>query len=82
MKNTVTKILLAALLVLVAVVSFFLVVKWASAQETHAVTIESIDGKTETVLKLTASSTLASAAVSAIPGDTATPIAEKLADFT
>ena len=82
MDHTVKKIVIAVLLVLVAVVSFLLVADRASAQETHAATIESIDGKTETVLKLTASSTLASAAVSAIPGDTATPIAEKLADFT
>ena len=54
----------------------------ASTPETHTGTIASIDEKTDTVLKLTATSTLASAAVSAIPGDTATPIANKLADFT
>ena len=36
----------------------------------------------ETVLKLTASSTAASAGITAIPGDAGTPIAEKLADFS
>ena len=41
-----------------------------------------IDEKTEDVLKLTASASLASFGVSAIPGDTATPIAGKLADFS
>lgn len=76
------KILAAALIVLLAVVSFFPVAQRASSLETHAQTIASIDGKVETVLKLTATSTLASAAISAIPGDTATPISEKLADFT
>lgn len=83
MKEPVLKrILAAALIVLLAVVSFFPVAQRASSLETHAQTIASIDGKVETVLKLTATSTLASAAISAIPGDTATPISEKLADFT
>ena len=75
-------VLLAVLLVLAGVVSFLFLADVASAPETHEGTIASIDEKTDTVLKLTATSTLASAAVSAIPGDTATPIATKLADFT
>lgn len=41
----------------------------------------SIDGKIGTTLELAASSSAASLAVSALPGDTATPMAEKLADF-
>ncbi len=41
----------------------------------------SIDGKIGTTLELAASSSAASLAVSALPGDTATPLAEKLADF-
>ena len=76
------KALICILLILVAVVSFFPVAKFASSVEAHGRTIASIDDKIETVLKLTATSTLASAGISAIPGDTATPIAEKLADFT
>ena len=76
------RILIAVLLVLVAVISMFPVSKWVSTPETYTATIESIDEKVETVLKLTAASTLASAGISAIPGDAATPIAEKLADFT
>ena len=82
MEHTLKKVLLAVLLLLVGVVSFLFIADVASAQETHAGTIASIDEKTDTVLKLTATSTLASAGVSAIPGDTATPIANKLADFT
>ena len=42
----------------------------------------SIDEKVDTVMKLTATATLASVGISAIPDDTATPIAEKLTDFT
>lgn len=80
--NTLFRILLAVLLILAAVVSIFLVSIPASSTENHAHAIETIDRQTSTVLKLTATATLASAGISAIPGDTATPVAEKLADFT
>ena len=76
------KILAAAALLLIAVLSFTFVADAAASPATYARTISSIDDKVETVMKLTASSAVASAGVSAIPGDTATPIAEKLAEFT
>lgn len=76
------KLLIAAALLLVAVFSFTFVADKASAPETHAQRIESINDRIDTVLKLTASSTVASTAVSAIPGDTATPISDKLADIS
>ena len=82
MERTLTKILIAVLLVLVALISFLPVADRAVDPESHTSTIAAIDDKVDTVLKLTATSTIASAAVSAIPGDTATPIASKLADFT
>ena len=82
MEHTMKKLLIAALLILLAVVSCLFLADKAMAPATHNKTIASIDEKTVTVLKLTATSTVASAAISAIPGDTATPIAEKLADFT
>ena len=78
---TLKKILLAVLLLLVAVFSFLFLADRAAAPATHAATVGVIDEKTEDVLKLTASASLASFGVSAIPGDTATPIASKLADF-
>ena len=53
-----------------------------STPETYAATIESLDEKRETVLTLTASSTAVSAAVSALPGDAGTPIADKLMDVS
>ena len=81
-ETTVKKVMLCMVLVLLALLSFFFVAQKAASPDTHAATIASIDRKTDTVLKLTATSTLASAGISAIPGDTATPIAEKLADFT
>ena len=81
-EDKVKKLLLCALLALLAVVSILIIADKASDAAAHAATIGSIDGKAETVLKLSAASALASAGITAIPGDTATPIAEKLADFT
>ena len=77
-----TRILIALLLVFVMVFSFFVLGKTLSAPGAMAGTVRSIDDKTETVLKLTGAATVLSAVVSALPDDTATPIAEKLADFT
>ena len=76
------KILLSVLLLLLAVFSFLFLADRAAAPATHAATVSVIDSKTEDVLRLTASASLASFGVSAIPGDTATPIASKLADFS
>ncbi len=81
-EKTLKKALAAVVLVFLALVSFFLVGDKTMKPEAHAATIASLDDKAETVLKLTATSTVASACISAIPDDTATPIAEKLADFT
>ena len=79
---TLKKILVSVLLLLLAVFSFLFLSDRAAAPATHASTVSVIDEKTEDVLKLTASASLASFGVSAIPGDTATPIASKLADFS
>ena len=78
---TLKKLLFTALLLLTAVFSFLFLGDRAAAPATHAATVGVIDEKTEDVLKLTASASLASFGVSAIPGDTATPLASKLADF-
>ncbi len=76
------KLLFCLILVLLALVSSLYLADRAASLESNQRILASIDKKSETVLKLTAASTLASAGISAIPGDTATPIAEKLADFT
>ena len=81
-KLDLSRLVLALCLVLALLVSIFFIAPYASRPDVHERDLSSIDAKIETVLKLTASSTLASAGISAIPSDTATPIAEKLADFT
>lgn len=73
---------IALVLLVVAVLSFTLLGDFAASPKTYEKTIESIDQKVDMVQKLTASSAIASAGISAIPGDTATPIADKLAEFT
>lgn len=82
MENTLKKTMFVAFLVLVAILSMFVIAPKVAQSDYTASIIHSIDEKAETVLKLSASSTLASVGVSAIPGDTATPIADKLADLT
>ncbi len=82
MNRTVSKAVISLMLLALACISFFPAAGEASAPEHYTRYAESIDDKTETVLKLTATATVTSAGISAIPGDTATPIAEKLADFS
>ena len=83
MKETMLKkVLISVVLIFAALLSMLMLSDKASDPAVHEKTIASIDEKVDTVLKLTATSTLASAGISTIPGDAATPIAEKLADFT
>ncbi len=82
MKIEMKKLLILAVLLLLAVVSCIFAADWATSAETHAATLAGIDDKAEQVLLLSSGAALASAAISAVPGDTATPIAEELADFT
>ena len=72
----------AVLCILLAALSFFFLSRTLSNPETFSDIFASIDSKIQSVLKLTASSTAASAGITAVPGDVGTPIAEKLADFS
>jgi len=82
MKVNITKCIIAILLIIIGAVSFASVSKYASKPENHKATIESLDDKKETVLELTAATTATSALITLLPGDTATPIAEKMADLS
>ncbi len=82
MENKALRILLALVLVLTGVLSATFIGDKMSSPEFYQKTIDSLDKNSETVLELVAASTLVSAVVSAIPDDTATPIAEKIADFS
>ncbi len=82
MNRAASKIAVCIALIAFAILAFFPVAQKASDPARYTAYTASMDEKTETVLKLMAASTVTSAGISAIPGDTATPIAEKLADFS
>lgn len=63
---------------LIALLSLLLLRPWVSSAETYTGLVESLDGKKATVTELVVASTAASAAISLLPDDTATPIAEQI----
>lgn len=73
---------LAAVLVLLALVSALPLADVFSKPETYAATIETLDEKKSNVTALVASSTALSAAITAIPDDVGTPVADKLMDVS
>ena len=70
-----------AVLLVLALVSFRLSAP-LSSPDTFRGTIAALDEKKTTVMELAAASTAASAAITLIPGDTATPIANELAELS
>ena len=72
----------AGVLAVIALISLFVLSGVFSSPDTYSDTIKSLDSKKDTVLLLTATSAGASAALSAIPDDTCTPLAERLADLS
>ncbi len=67
---------------LIAVISVFVVSDFVSRPEYTERTVASIDESREDVLKLAASSTAVSVALTALPGDLATPVADNLAELS
>ncbi|MDD2980328.1 MAG: hypothetical protein PHN80_10175 [Hespellia sp.] len=80
--NNKRKIVKVVIALIIALISIFGVTRFATSTNFHAKSIEALDDKRGTVMELAAASTAASAAITLIPGDTATPIAEKLADLS
>lgn len=68
--------IVAIVAIAIALLSFFVIGDFASSADAHSATIESLDQKKGTVMGLVAASTAASAAVSLLPGDAGTPIAQ------
>ena len=80
-KMNVKKVISVLLLLAILLLSVNVISKKAGDPETHAKTIQALDDKKADVLKLTAASTAASAALVAVPGDSTTPVANKLVDL-
>ena len=73
---------IAAALVVLALVSFFLLGPLFSSTEFHKGTIDKLDSQRNSVISLMGVATAASAGISAIPDDAGSPIADKLMDVT
>lgn len=77
-KRTITLIIL----LIIALLSILVVSRIVIAPDFNAATIESLDEKQDTVLKLAAAAAASSTALSLIPGDAAMPIADQIAQLT
>lgn len=71
-----------AVLLLTGLLSMTLFAKAATSPAFTQACIAYLDSKKKTVLELTAAATASSAAITMIPGDIGTPIADKLADIS
>lgn len=76
------RIIMAVIAVVVALVSFFWAGSYFSKPEAFSSTVAVLDQKKDTVMSLMGASTASSAAISLLPGDAGTPIAEKLVDLS
>lgn len=76
------KSIIAAVLAAVALVSLIVFANIASNPETYTGIIGTLDEKKGNVMMLATTTTAASAAISALPNDMGTPIADKLVDFS
>lgn len=81
-KLTTKNIVIAVILLVVALLSFTVISKYATSAEVHSSSIALLDDKKVTAMELTAGVAATSTAISALPGDAATPIAEQVAELT
>lgn len=75
------KLAVLLLLLLAALLSITVLTDHFTSPETHAASIEVLDSKKVTAMELTAAVSLTSAAISALPGDAATPVAEQISEL-
>ena len=76
-----SKVINAGVLVVAALISLLLLANIASSPSTYSGMYETLDEKKLNVMGLAAATTAASAAISVLPDDTGSAIANKLADF-
>lgn len=76
------KYILTVIFFIVGILSCTVVTDYVKDPVHHKTVLDSLDEKKTTVLELTAAATATSALITLIPGDVATPIAEKITDLT
>lgn len=82
MKIDYKKVLIVVILTLIGLISFFVVSNVFTNPETYKEIINYLDEKKNIVTALASSSAAASAAITLLPGDTGSSIANTLADFS
>ncbi|MBQ9890870.1 MAG: hypothetical protein IJM39_05610 [Firmicutes bacterium] len=82
MSNKAKRIIVAVALLLVAVLSFTVLYNAFSADKFVRPRVQYLDEKKTTVMEMSAVAIAASAAITLVPGDIGTPIADKLADLS
>ena len=70
----------AVIFIIIALVSFFAISKWATSVDTYSRIINTLNKLQKKALELTGTATALATGAAAIPGDATTPIANKLAD--
>jgi len=75
------KLMLIAVLALVAVISFTKIAPFAADPENHKHTIEQTDERIASVMALSGGAAATSATLSLLPGDMCTPLADQLAEM-
>lgn len=81
-KLTSKNVIITVVLLVVAILSITVISKYATSAEVHSSSITALDDKKMTAMELTAGVAATSTAISALPGDAATPIAEQVSDLT
>lgn len=80
-KVLIIKIVLAIICIAIAGVSFFLISEKIGSVNFHSETIESLDKSRDRVMELMAAAVASSSAITLLPGDVGTPVAEELANM-
>ena len=75
-------IIIVAVLALIGILSFFIVAGFAGSEESFPGTYAALDQKRTTVTELMGVTAASSTAISLLPGDAGTPVAEQLADLS
>ena len=75
------KVMILALCILVAVLSFTKIAPWAASPELHTHSVQQTEDKIDTVMALSGGAAAISATLSLLPGDVCTPIAQQLAEL-
>ena len=82
MENKKIKVVVTVALVICILVSFFAMSDLFSNPETYDKTIATLDAKSNNVLALATSSAAISTGLTMLPGDTASPLADQMADLS